>query len=237
MEEVYTIVSDTTASSLLNTGADGTIINALCGLNATKSIGELDQQRVPSILQQTRENGSLQVTMFDISTLFYGNKIKPTSFTITDSDLSNSGGKVGITLKDDGYGSLYRADSLGGTLAVNNSVGNIFYDNGLVLIKNPSLYFFGKNGFSCTFEGERNVHVLKMDLYANPLELVSSSNPSWSTALEASDLIGDYDKRYVYITDLYIHDDNLNIIAKSKLASPILKRTGERLVFSVKIDF
>lgn len=237
IEEVYTIVSDTTASSLLNTGADGTIINALCGLNATKSIGELDQQRVPSILQQTRENGSLQVTMFDISTLFYGNKIKPTSFTITDSDLSNSGGKVGITLKDDGYGSLYRADSLGGTLAVNNSVGNIFYDNGLVLIKNPSLYFFGKNGFSCTFEGERNVHVLKMDLYANPLELVSSSNPSWSTALEASDLIGDYDKRYVYITDLYIHDDNLNIIAKSKLASPILKRTGDKLVFHVKIDF
>ena len=237
MEEVYTIVSDTTASSLLNIGADGTIINALCGLNATKSIGELDQQRVPSILQQTRENGSLQVTMFDISTLFYGNKIKPTSFTITDSDLSNSGGKVGITLKDDGYGSLYRADSLGGTLAVNNSVGNIFYDNGLVLIKNPSLYFFGKNGFSCTFEGERNVHVLKMDLYANPLELVSSSNPSWSPALQASDLMDDYDKRYVYITDLYIHDNNLNVIAKSKLASPILKRTGEKLVFHVKIDF
>ena len=236
-EEVYNIVSDTTGSSLLNIGADGTIINALCGLNATKSIGELDQQRVPSILQQTRENGSLQVTMFDISNLFYGNKIKPNSFTITDNDLSNSGGKVGITLKDDGYGCLYRADSVNGSLAVNNSVGNIFYDNGLVLIKNPSLYFFGKNGFSCTFEGDRNIHVLKMDLYANPLELVSSSNPSWSPSLEASDLLNDYDKRYVYITDLYIHDDNLNVLAKTKLASPVLKRTGEKLVFHVKIDF
>ena len=174
--------------------------------------------------------------MFDISNLFYGNKIKPGTFVLRDMDVSNSYGKLGMTLRDDGFGSLYRADSTG-SWAINNSVGNIFYDNGVVLLKNPSLYFFGKNQFECSFTGERNIHVMKADLYANPLELVSSSNPSWNPSLKASNNLDDPDKRYVYITDLYLHDDNLNVIARTKLASPVLKKTSEKLVFHVKLDF
>ena len=236
LTSIYDLVPPNNGSVLLNTAASGSIISTLSGLNSTSSLGVLNQQNTPSILQRTQENGSLQVVMFDISNLFYGNKIKQGTFIITDSDLSNSSGKISITLKDDGYGSLYRADAAS-SLAVDNSVGNIFYDNGLVLINNPSLYFFGKNGFECSFAGERNIHVQKMDLYANPLELVSSSNPSWSPSLEASDLLSDYDKRYVYITDLYIHDDNLNILARTKMAQPILKRTGDKLKFTVKLDY
>jgi hypothetical protein len=79
--------------------------------------------------------------------------------------------------------------------------------------------------------------VLKLDMYANPLELVSSSNPSWSSALSASLSTDDFDNRYVYITDLYVHDDNLNVIMKTKMAQPIMKRTGEKLKFSAKLDW
>jgi hypothetical protein len=78
---------------------------------------------------------------------------------------------------------------------------------------------------------------MKADLYANPLELVSSSNPSWNRDLEATDFASDFDKRYVYITDLYLHDDNLNVIAKTKMAQPVLKRSGDKLKFTVKMDF
>jgi hypothetical protein len=236
MQETYDYAEPASGSALLNIAPDGTIISSLSGLDITSSIGVLDYQRVPSILQRTREPNSLQVVVFDISNLFYGNKIKPGTFVLSDSGISNSGGKVGMTLKDDGFGSLYRADSTG-SWAVNNSVGNIFYDNGVILLKNPSLYFFGKNQFECSFTGERNVHVMKADLYANPLELVSSSNPGWTPSLSASSNLYDPDKRYVYITDLYLHDDNLNVIARSKLAQPVLKRTSEKLVFHVKMDF
>jgi hypothetical protein len=210
---------------------------ALSGFDTSSSLGTLNPQKTPTILQRTRENGSLQVVLFDISNLFYGNRVLPGSFTITDSSLSNSCGKVGITLKDDGYGSLYRADSVDGNYATNNSVGNIFYDNGVVLIKNPSLYFFGETGFSCSFKGDRNIHVQKMDLYANPLELVSSSNPGWSPTLGASNTADSFDNQYVYITDIYIHDSDLNVIARTKLAQPVQKRTGDKLKFVTKFDW
>lgn len=237
LESIYDLVPPTSGSATLNTDLNPTsIIAALSGFDVTSSLGTLNPQRTPTILQRTQENGSLQVVIFDISNLFYGNKIAPNTFTITDTNVSNSYGKVGITLKDDGFGSLYRADC-SSSQALNNSVGNIFYDNGIVLIKNPSLYWFGENGFECSFQGERNIHVMKADLYANPLELVSSSNPSWNRDLEATDFASDFDKRYVYITDLYLHDDNLNVIAKTKMAQPVLKRSGDRLKFSISIDF
>lgn len=237
LNSIYDLVPPVSGSATLNTDLNPkSIIAALSGFDVTSSLGTLNPQRTPTILQRTQENNSLQVVIFDISNLFYGNKIAPSTFTITDTNVSNSYGKVGITLKDDGFGSLYRADC-SGSQAQYNSVGNIFYDNGIVLIKNPSLYWFGQNGFECTFQGERNIHVMKADLYANPLELVSSSNPSWNRDLEATDFASDYDKRYVYITDLYLHDDNLNVIAKTKMAQPVLKRSGDKLKFSIKLDF
>ena len=237
LNSIYDLVPPVSGSATLNTDLNPkSIIAALSGFDVTSSLGTLNPQRTPTILQRTQENNSLQVVIFDISNLFYGNKIAPSTFTITDTNVSNSYGKIGITLKDDGFGSLYRADC-SGSQAQYNSVGNIFYDNGIVLIKNPSLYWFGQNGFECTFQGERNIHVMKADLYANPLELVSSSNPSWNRDLEATDFASDFDKRYVYITDLYLHDENLNVIAKTKLAQPVLKRSGDKLKFSIKIDF
>jgi hypothetical protein len=237
LDSIYDLVPPVSGSATLNTDLNPkSIIGALSGFDVTSSLGTLNPQRTPTILQRTQENNSLQVVIFDISNLFYGNKIAPGTFTITDNNVSNSFGKIGMTLKDDGFGSLYRADC-SGSQALSNCVGNIFYDNGLVLIKNPSLYWFGENGFECTFNGERNIHVMKADLYANPLELVSSSNPSWNRDLEATDFASDFDKRYVYITDLYLHDDNLNVIARTKLAQPVLKRSGDRLKFSIKIDF
>ena len=237
LDSIYDLVPPVSGSATLNTDLNPTsIIAALSGFDSTSSLGTLNPQRTPTILQRTQENGSLQVVIFDISNLFYGNKIAPNTFTITDTNVSNSYGKVGIILKDDGFGSLYRADC-SGSQALYNSVGNIFYDNGIVLIKNPSLYWFGENGFECSFQGERNIHVMKADLYANPLELVSSSNPSWNRDLEATDFASDFDKRYVYITDLYLHDDNLNVIVKTKMAQPVLKRSGDKLKFSIKLDF
>lgn len=236
LNEIYDLAGVPSGSGLLNTDSNFQILDSLSGYNSTSSFGTLNPQRAPTILQRTRENGSLQVVVFDISSLFYGDKISPGSLTLTDNNVAYGYGKVKITLKDDGSGNLYRANS-DGTLAVNNSVGNVFYDHGLVLIKNPSLYWFGENEFSCSFKGERSIHVQKMDLYANPLELVSSSNPSWEPSLKASNNIDEFDKRYVYITDIFLHDENLNVVMKTKLAQPLLKSSGDRYKMTIKMDF
>jgi len=237
LDAIYDDVGPTSGAVVLNQPVTQSIIESLSGLNATSSFGELSYQRTPTILQRTMDNGSLQVVMFDISNLFYGDRILPGHFSITDNDLSCSSGQISMTLRDDGFGSLYRSD-WSGSLGKGCSVGNVFYEHGVVMVKHPSLYHFGKNGFDVTFRGERNVHTVKMNMYANALQLVSSSNTSWNKDLQVDDNPSmNLDERYVYITDLYVHDDNLNVIARTKISQPVLKRASDKLKFRVGIDW
>lgn len=187
-----------------------------------------------TIYQRTQDASSNQVTFFDISNLYYGKRIHPGTFVLTDSNLTGSGDAVSITLKDDGHGNLYRADCAT-TQATWNSCGNVFYDEGIVVIKNPHLYFFGKEQYEVSFKGEQNVHSLKIEVIAPQNALNSSSNPSY-VQLPATSAPNDPDPNYVWITGLNFHDDNMNVVAKTSLAQPIMKRFGSRILFKCAID-
>lgn len=199
------------------------------------------QKGVPlTILQRLLDPSSNQVTIFNISNLYYGSRILPGSFMIKDTGISGSQGSISITLKDDGLGSLYRADALT-PHNTQNSVGNIFYDEGIVLIKSPHLYFFGKNQYEMSFKGIRNVYTTKYEILAGPNMLNSSSNPTYADA----ELSGNFkpssspvdNEAFVYINGLYFHDENMNVVAKAKLAQPVIKREGDRVLFKVTFDF
>lgn len=237
LDAIYDDVGPSSGSIILNEPMTSSIIQSLSGLDVTSSFGVLSQQRTPTILQRTMDNGSLQVVLFDISNLFYGDRILPGHFSLTDNSLSCSSGQISMTLVDDGFGSLYRSD-WSGSLAKGCSVGNVFYEHGIVMLKHPSLYHFGKTGFDVRFRGERNVYTVKMNMYANPLQLISSSNSSWNDTLQVDDNPEmNLDERYVYITDLYVHDENLNVIAKSRTSQPVLKRASDKLKFRVGVDW
>jgi len=172
---------------------------------------------------------------FDTSNLYYGMKIRPSTLVLTDAAMSASGGKVGVVLKDDGIGNLYRANALSDN-ATWASVGNVFYNEGLVVIKSPQLCFFGDQQWKMEFDGIQNIHTLKFDLLLPSLTSVSSSNPSFMP-ISASSLANDTDQQFVWITGIYLHDDNLNVIAKSHLAQPIMKRSGDKSTYRLKFDF
>lgn len=188
-----------------------------------------------TIFQQTRDPSSNQVTFFDISNLYYGKRILPGTLELKDSSMSGSGGAVGITLKDDKMGTIYRADCFT-SASTWNSVGTIYYDEGIIAVKSPHLYFFGKEGFEISFRGEQNVHVMTIDALAPANHLNSSSNPNFKV-VPPSPFPNDPEKEFVYITGINFHDDNLNVIMKTQLAQPIIKRHGDRLLFKVKLDF
>jgi hypothetical protein len=191
-----------------------------------------------TIYQRTKDQSSNQVTFFDISNLYYGSRILPGSFEITDTDITGSNGNISITLRDDGEGNIYRADS--STPHANwNSVGNIFYNEGVVLIKSPHLYFFGSNQYEMSFKGEHQMHTQKYEILASSGMINSSSNPSYArcqTSISASADPLDEDK-FVYISNINLHDENLNVVAKAVLAQPIMKREGEKILFKVAFDF
>jgi hypothetical protein len=216
-------------------GASGSIANSLIGPDPEKpsSFGN-SSGSVPTILQRTRDNTSNQVVFFDCSSLFYGQNIEPGSLMIYDSSLSGSN-KNPMILKDDEYGNVYRADATG-SLATWNSVGNVFYNEGIVILKHPSLFFFGENQFSISFKGKQNIHTLTIDCIARSGQVTSSSNPSYIPC-SASANVNESDQKYVWITDVLIHDDNMNVVMRTKLAQHFLKKTGDRVLFKSTMDF
>ena len=185
--------------------------------------------------QASKDPSSNEIVLFNIPNMFYGNRIQPGSLTLIDENLSGSGGKIKITLKDDGQGSLYRSDSAT-EAAVSNCVGNIFYDEGIILIKSPHLAHFGKDQFEISFSGEQNLHIMSINVPSQGGMINSSSNPGFKV-LSASMLANDYDSEFVYITGIYFHDDNMNVIMKANLAQPVVKRDGDSMLFRVKMDF
>ncbi len=223
----------------------GSIFDSIAG--ATPEDPGVQPGAMLTIFQRTRDPSSNEIVIFDISNMFYGNSIQPGTFSISDSFVTGSGGKVSITLKDDGMGNLYRADSRT-PHASWASVGNILYNEGLVIIKTPNIPFFGKDQFEMSFSGEQNIHLMRIHSLAKGGEINSSSNPTYGydwtlspprrkeTVMSSSIAANDNDS-FVYITGLNFHDENLNVILKSKFAQPIIKKSSDKILFRTKMDF
>lgn len=197
--------------------------------------GTSSRSRGLTIYQRTRDASSNEVAMFDISNLFYGGRIMPGSFTVSDSNITGSDGKIRITFKDDGRGGLYRADART-PHATWASVGNVLYEDGFAVIKTPEIPFFGRSGYVVNFRGEQEVHVMKVNVLALPATLNSSSNATY-VPLSASFSANDDDQRYVYITNVNLHDENLNVVMKAQLAQPIIKRSRSKFLFRIRHDW
>lgn len=189
------------------------------------------------MFQNLRETSSNQITMFDVSDIFYGRRILPQTFVLKDTNLQGSDQAISITLKDDGFGNLYRADSKT-PHATQNSVGNIFYDEGIILIKSPHLYFFGKNQYEMSFKGVKNIYTTKYEILAGSGLLNSSSNKSFAANKDQIKATGDAtDKEgFVYISSINLHDENMNVLARVNLAQPIIKRFSDKILFKFTID-
>jgi hypothetical protein len=209
------------------------IANSVAG--ATPEDPGVAHGSILTIYQRTRDESSNEVIMFDISNLFYGDRIQPGTLTITDSAVSGSAGKVSLTLKDDGHGSLHRANSIG-PCPTWASVGNVIYNEGIILLKSPHLQFFGKHQYEISFKGHRNVHVFEVRAPVPMGMLNSSSNPTYKPLLP-SDYASETDNDFVYISDVNFHDENLNIVAKTSLAQPLVKRDGDEYIIRVKLDY
>jgi len=46
-----------------------------------------------------------------------------------------------------------------------------------------------------------------------------------------------FDENFVYITDINLHDENLNIIAKARLSQPFAKKDSDNVTFRLKMDY
>jgi hypothetical protein len=190
---------------------------------------------VLTIAQRTRDVSSNEITVFDISNLYYGNRILPGSFQVKDENLTGSQGRIQITYKDNGKGGLYRADS-DTKHATWANCGNIFYDEGIAIVKSPNTLYFSKDSTNMKFRGQQNSHIMTINAFCPKTMFNSSSNPQYKL-ISASLNANDENSEFVYITGINIHDDNLNVIMRANLAQPIVKRKEDGYLFKIKKDF
>lgn len=188
-----------------------------------------------SILNRTRDPDSNEVVFFDVSNMFYGNRIAPETLNIVDTGLSGTYGSISLTLKDDGYGNVYRHDCLSKPATWNN-VGDILYDEGIVTLKNPILSHFGRKQFDISFRGEQKVPVLEVSVPCGKNVFNSSSNPNF-LPLKPSNDANEYAEDFVYITGVNLHDENFNIVGKATFAQPVIKRKSDAFLVKLKMDF
>jgi hypothetical protein len=149
--------------------------------------------------------------------------------------MSGSSHAFGITLKDDGFGNIYRADA-SGSHATWSSVGHVFYDEGMIVIKSPHLWRFGEQQYSLSWRGMRPIYVMRYDAIALPETVNSSSNPTYAHLKTSNSTIEPIEPN-VYIGGVVWLDSKLNVVMRSKLAQPVLKRAGSAVTIRHKIDY
>ncbi len=215
------------------TSGSGAMLLPLLG--ATPEDPGVSPGNILTILQRTKDPDSNEIVFFDVSNMFYGDMIKPKSVVLKDLAVTGTNGRVQITLKDDGYGNLYRADSLS-QHATWNSVGNVIYEEGIVVVKSPNLPLFGADAWELSFEGQRNIHVLEVNVPVDKGYINSSSNPSYQDLIP-SDYPSETAGSFVYLTGMQLHDENMNVVARANFAQPVVKRDGDRYVIRTRLDF
>ena len=210
-------------------------VNDLVG--ASPEDPSLSPGSILSVFQRTGDTSSSEIVIFDISNMFYGDSITPGTLVLEDLMPTGSNGSLTFKLRDNGLGNLYRSDLEEGQRAATwASVGNVLYDEGLVVVKSPNLGFFGQEDFRISFKGKKTVYVFEVTIPVEANQHNSSSNPTYEH-LRPTDYTNEIAQRFNYITGIRLHDDNLNIVGKASLSQPFMKREDDRVVIKLRMDF
>jgi hypothetical protein len=187
-----------------------------------------------------------QTTKFRVITIpeiYYDRQILTGSFTASDHD--NDSGDL-RTIYDNGRGGIY-SGSLTGTL-----IGNIFYSEGLVVLKAGGLNEttsgeYGatdvSNGFwKMSFKGVNKIPVKIFRCRAPAGQLNASTNPTfYYTAGIDSEYHGDrvrmLSESVAYVSVIGLYNDRYELVASAHLAQPIRKKESEDILFKIRMDW
>lgn len=178
----------------------------------------------------------LFTTIFDVSSKLYNKKINKNTLTILDSNISTTNNNLSLSFKDNEYGTLYRSDCLT-KQAKWNYVGHTFYKEGIIVLNRPELTYFGQQDYSISFETDFSMYVHEVNIPAEAGTLNKSNNKTYNEDLRYDASAFNSESSFVYITDINLHDENLNIIAKAKLARPAPKKNEDNILFKLKMDY
>ena len=171
-----------------------------------------------------------------ISSSVYNKNIVRESVKIFDTALAGTGNVINISLADNGLGLLHRNDCLT-KVADWNYVGHILYKEGFATILHPGLENFSQTNYRIEFRSNAEINVYELNLPAKATEVNLSRNTSYIENLRLDDSAFNADENFVYITDINLHDKDLNVMATAKLANPFAKKNTDNVLFRIKMDY
>ena len=207
----------------------------------------------------TKYHGYNSSSLLTIPSQYYGEKIKPTSFRFVDLNNQDNNG-LNPNIRDDGFGNLYstnahHSQSTNNSSSIDNYVGNIFYDKGLVLITETGSWSGSVNysdlglNYNLTFESENTIQTNEYNINILPQEFNFTSNysirnvVSGSTkplTLGTSTLSAKFTSSewqpYITTINLYQDGDYDTPVIQATLPRPIRKSDKINTRFKIKLD-
>ena len=213
----------------------GNFISSNTNTNQIEVFDDIIYHRTPiPYNDMNKDYDSSFVSIFSIPKNLYNKKIEKNSLNVLDENFVNTGRN--FNLKDNGYGCVYRSDCKT-KVADWNYQGHIFYNDGILVLNNPVLSYFGYIDFSMSFLGNTEINVNEINIPLDKGTLNLSQNESYDESLRIDEAAYNSEESFVYVTDINLHDENFNIVAKAKLARPIPKKDSDRFLIKLKMDF
>lgn len=182
-----------------------------------------------------KDYDSQMITIFNISNKIDNNNIIKNTLYIKD-DKINSYNNEEIILSEE-EGKIYRAECLT-KQAKWNFIGHIFHNEGIIQINNPIIAnIFGVNNFKFNAKARFKKINQQIDIKIdrNVLDLSQNTSYNENAVHDVSSL--NNNEKFVYISDINLHDEEFNIISKAKIVNPIPKKLSDRFAIRLKMDF
>lgn len=203
-----------------------------------------------------------RMQVIDIPQAFYGRQIVPGTLSITDRTYDNGSGSVfgacGLVrvINDDGRGGLYISGSMCSSSLANkedyqgvtwNKVGNVFYGEGLVVIKDPTLLdMWRSDGLSThpndllqlSFRGQSRLPVKTLMCRVDRGVLNATSNPTfWSEDQDDGQHVIRHASSSLYVTTIGVYNSQRELVGVARLADPVKIRGRDKFNFKLRMDF
>ena len=209
----------------------------------------------------TKYHGYPSSSVITIPQQYYGEKIKEGSFQFTDisgSNVDNDGNNPIII--DDGFGNLYstnahHSQSVNSISSSDNYVGNIFYEQGLVVLTETGSWSGSVNysdlatNYTLKFDSHHTIYSHEYSVTLLPQDynlttnygirnvLTTDSKPlTLSTSTIASTFTGSDFQPYITTINLYQNGDYDTPIIQATLPKPIRKSDKINTRFKIKLD-
>ena len=222
--------------------------------------------------QHSKVNGqyynkyNISSSLIGISQKYFGDSIVPTTFKFVDNSLSSSiDNTIKPILLDDGKGNVYSSNayvsqSTNHLSSSENHVGNIFYEYGIVVLKETgswsgsvSYMDMAKGQYSVDFKSDNTLYTTEYNVRIEPDEFLHTNNPTsklyggdskfkeaWQSPFYRAELTGSVTVKngWTYITTIGLYDRTYSHkpLIVAKLAKPIKRDTSVPITFKLKLD-